>query len=151
MSNRLKCEDLSIMLEENEKDGKRKPLSTMSVLLFTRPKLPQVELKLLALQNVTIRTTALTWPARDASVQTTSIKHRLESGFNFSVLEPQCQLLSLKIPQTKNKPFLRSSRTRLTWFDCFFSASASAPSAAAAAAALLFFETGWPYYIILVK
>lgn len=58
----------------------------MSLLVLGAPELPEVELKLLALKNVTISTTGLARSAGDVSVETAGRELSLKEGVDLGIL-----------------------------------------------------------------
>lgn len=76
------------VIKKKSRKHARYHLCTVCVLLLASPDLPEVELKLLALENVSVSTARLAWSAADNSVETTSSKLALEKRVNLSILLP---------------------------------------------------------------
>ena len=102
-------------------------LCCVRVLLLAGPDLPEVELELLALQDVPVRAAGLPWPAGDGRVQTASRELALEERVDLGVYAGSVRNFSLAYDGEHGRcsPFFLSSRARCAWLDSFFSSVSS--------------------------
>jgi len=80
-----------IVLQSHTRPNKSQLVPLLSVLLLPGPQLPQVELELLSLKDVTISPARLPWSAGDGSVETTGgelgVEERVDLGILFALIE----------------------------------------------------------------